>query len=252
MKKVLIIIAVVLAVCLLAAIFLFDLFDFDNSAAEQKLDEIEEKIEERTELDGNWLSGGDAELEAMGICAVDIVWNPGDVTVSESEGDKIIVNAGDKDALEYQVKNGTLYISNTDGFENGNIKLKVLIPEDLMIKLVSLNVVTSAADVYVESEGFAAMNIVTASGNVSIDENEAMEIEVVSASGNITICTDEDDAFMMDYASESGEVSVSFDSSFKNESTADSEASYDHSFGNSMYQHINAVTASGSIKLIDD
>ena len=252
MKKVLIIIAVVLAVCLIAAIFLFDLFGFDNSAAEQKLDEIEEKIEERTELDGNWLLGKDAELDVNGICAVDIVWNCGNVKVCESEGDEITVNAGDKDALEYQVKNGTLFISNTEEADGSKAKLDVFIPEDLMIKMVSLNVVTSAADVYVESESFAAMNIVTASGNVSIDENEAMEIEVVSASGNITICADEDDAFMMDYASESGEVSVGFDKSFKNESTKDSEASYDHSLGNSLYRHINAVTASGDIKLIDD
>lgn len=252
MKKVLIIIAVVLAVCLIAAIFLFDLFDFDNSAAEQKIDEIENRIEERTELDGNWLFGKDAELDVNGICAVDIVWNCGDVRVCEAEGNEITVNAGDKDALEYQVKSGTLFISNTEDADGSKAKLDVFIPEDLMIKMVSLNVVTSAGNVYVESESFAAMNIVTASGNVSIDENEAMEIEVVSASGNITICADEDDAFVMDYASESGEVSASFDRNLRNESTKDSEASYDHSLGSGLCQRINAVTASGNIKLIDD
>ena len=252
MKKAIKIIAIILALCVLAVIVLFGVFKFNTTAADQKIEEIEEQIEERTDLDGNWDICKDASLDIKEICALDIVWNCGDVSIDETEGSEISVDSNKADAIEYQVKSGTLYISNNEKYENESAKLKILIPEELIMKLVALNIVTSAGDVNVDSEEFAEIDIVTASGNIFIDENDAMKLNLVSSSGNVRVNTDDDDAFVLNYSSASGDVSVDFDRNFKNESVKGSEASYDHSLGNSICTQITAVTASGDIKLVDD
>lgn len=251
LKKILIAAAIILAVVIIGIVVLFEVFNFDHSSTVQQIDSIDDMIENRIELEDGWVFGGDSSFNAGEVSAIDVVWNCGNVTVGEAEGGKIVVNAGKDDALEYQIKDGVLYISNTEEYADAKSRLEILIPEDAVF-FDKLSIVTSAGDVFIDCENLAQIEAVTASGNISVEGNEASDMNFVSASGNVFISADEDDTFVLNYATESGKVSVSFDRRFKNESVNGSEASYDHSFGNPNCQQISAVTSTGDIKLFDD
>lgn len=251
LTKILIAVAIILAVVIVGIVVLFGIFDFDHNSTVQQIDNIDDMIEDRLELSDGWVLGGDTKFDVNGIRSVDVVWSCGNVVIDEAEGSQIVINAGKAEALEYQIKDGVLYISNTEECANEKSKLEILIPEDAMF-FDSLSVVTSAGDVYVDCENLGKVDVVTASGNISVAENEAIEMSFVSASGNILINSDDEDSFALDYATDSGKVSVSFDRTFKNESVDGKEASYDHSFGNKNCRQISAVTSTGDIKLIDD
>lgn len=239
----------------LAALLLIGAAAVAAEIIEEKLEnegvDIDDLIEDRVDLDGGWLFGSaDAEFEANDVHSIDVVWASGEVTVDEAEGRSIVVKAGDDEALEYQIKNGTLYISNTDDFD-GKADLKVLIPEDIM-QLDKLNVVTGAYDVSIDGEYFADINVVAAGGTVRLNPDEAANVSISSANGDVILELDEDDAFVMSYTVDGGDVSVGFDRSFVNESGNGEAASYDHSFGRANSLNLNISVTSGDIKLIDD
>lgn len=233
--------ALILTVAALVALYVID-------RAEDSLDvDIDDIIEERMGLDDGWILGGsDAEINASEVGSVDIVWSCGGVTVDETEGRSIVIKAGDSDALEYQIKDGVLYIETVENYA-GKANLKVLIPEDIM-QMMPLSLVSSGGDITVDGECFSAMDIVISGGDVRINPENAAEVNVVSSGGNVTLELDEDDAFVMSYAVNGGKASVEFDRSFAGGSFGD----YDHSLGRANCLKLDISVSGGDIKLIDD
>lgn len=233
--------ALILTVAALVALYVID-------RAEDSLDvDIDDIIEERMGLDDGWILGGsDAEINASEVGSVDIVWSCGGVTVDETEGRSIVIKAGDSDALEYQIKDGVLYIETVENYA-GKANLKVLIPEDIM-QMMPLSLVSSGGDITVDGECFSAMDIVISGGDVRINPENAAEVNVVSSGGNVTLELDEDDAFVMSYAVNGGKASVEFDRSFAGGSFGD----YDHSQGRANCLKLDISVSGGDIKLIDN
>lgn len=233
--------ALILTVAALVALFVID-------RAEDSLDmDVDDIIEERLGLDDGWILGGsDAEINASEVGSVDIVWSCGGVTVDETVGRSIVIKAGDSDALEYQIKDGVLYIETVENYA-GKANLKVLIPEDIM-QMMPLSLVSSGGDITVDGECFSAMDIVISGGDVRINPENAAEVNVVSSGGNVTLELDEDDAFVMSYAVNGGKASVEFDRSFAGGSFGD----YDHSLGRANCLKLDISVSGGDIKLIDD
>ncbi len=239
----------------LAALLLIGAAAVAVEIIEEKLEnegiDLGDLIEDRIGLDGCWLFGSsDAELEVSDVHSVDIAWACGKVTVDEAEGKSIVIKAGDEEALEYKIKDGTLYVSNTDNFD-GKADLKVLIPEDIM-QMDKLNVAATAGDVRIDGEYFADINVTAAGGTVRLNPDDAANVSISSADGDVFLELDEDDAFVMNYAVEGGSVSVGFDRSFVNESGNGESARYDHSLGRANCLNLNISVAGGNIKLIDD
>lgn len=268
LKKILIALAIVVVVVIAGTVLLFSLFKFDHNSGIQQLDDIDDIVEERMEIDdrwidvedivenkleagGEWLFGADESFDAGEFDAIAIEWGAGSVRITESEGRSVAVKTNRDDALEYKLDDGVLCIKNTEKYENEKANLTVAVPEDMM-RMNVLCVVTASGDVNIDSEAFAGLEIVTASGNIRIDENEAEYIQVVTASGNVMISADEDDAFTLDYATQSGDVSVGFDRGFKNKSRNGKNVSYDHGLGSKNCMEIEVVTASGDIMIVDD
>ena len=250
-KKVIIIIAIVLAVIALTVAALFIIYRADRAEFDDRWLDVEDIVENRLDTDDNWLFGADGSFDPSEFDAIAIEWGAGKVEITESEGHKVAVRTNKDDALEYKLDDGILCIKNAEKYADEKANLTIAIPED-MLRMNELCVVTTSSDINIDSEAFAGLEIVTASGNVRIAENEAKYIQVVTASGNVMINADEEDAFTLDYATQSGDVSVGFDRSFKNKSTNGKNVSYDHSFGIGDCVNIEVVTATGDIKLIDD
>lgn len=239
-------IGIVLGAIILIVAALFILFMVDRVEESGIVDEIEDKIEQRLELKDDWISGGDVSFTVSELKGLDIVWSCGDVTIDETEGSEILVKSGKDDALEYQLKDGVLYIETVKDY-SGNAKLRVLIPEDIM-QLLPLSLVSSGGNVAVEGENFSEIDLVTSGGDVRIKPENAEELNVVSSGGNVVIELDEDDAFVMSYAVNGGKASVGFDRSFAGGSFGD----YDHSLGRASCLKLDVSVAGGDIKLIDD
>lgn len=237
--------ALILTVAALVALYVID-------RAEDSLDvDIDDIIEERMGLDDGWILGGsDAEINASEVGSVDIVWSCGGVTVDETEGRSIVIKAGDSDALEYQIKDGVLYIETVENYA-GKANLKVLIPEDIM-QMDKLNIVTTDGDVRIDGEYFTNINVAAAGGTVRLNPEDASNVSIASAGGDIIVELDEDDAFVMNYAADGGDVSVGFDRGFVNESGSGKSASYDHSFGRANCLSLEISVSGADIKLIDD
>ena len=251
LKKALIIIAIVLAVIALTVAVLCIIYSADRAEFDDRWLDVEDIVENRLEADGDWLFGADGSFDPSNFDAIAIEWGAGKVEITESEGREVAVRTNKDDALVYTLDDGVLCIKNNDKYADEKANLTVAVPED-MLRMNELCVVTTSSDINIDSEAFAGLEIVTASGNVRIDENEAEYIQVVTASGNVMINADEDDSFTLDYATQSGDVSVGFDRSFKNKSTNGKNVSYDHSIGSKNCMEIEVVTASGNIMIVDD
>lgn len=250
-KKALIIIAIVLAVVALAVAALFIIYSADRVEFDDRWIDVEDIVENRLDTDDDWLFGADGSFDPSEFDAIAIEWGAGRVEITESEGRDVAVRTNRDDALEYKLDDGILCIKHTEKYADEKANLTVAVPED-MLRMNELCVVTTSSDIDIDSEAFAGLEIVTASGSVRIDENEAEYIQVVTASGNVMINADEDDAFTLDYATDSGDVSVSFDRGFKNMSGGGKEARYEHRAGAKDCVNIEVVTSSGDILIVDD
>ena len=240
--------ALILITAVLAAVFMFDVAEDSGM-----IPDVEDMIEQRLELEGGWILGsGDSMslLEADKVNAIDIVWAGGDVIVSDNEANRLGIKCSDDKAIQYQIKEGTLYIETVENY-NGKAKLTVYIPEDGML-LESLNIVSSSGKVLIDEDNFRAINVVTSVGDVRINPDDAESISVVTSAGDVLLELEDDDAFVMNYAVAGGDVKVGFDRSFRNESGNGESASYDHSFGRANCLKLDITTADGDIRLLDD
>lgn len=214
--------------------------------------DVEEMLEERIGLEDGWIFGGaDARIGSEEVSSVELVWSCGDVTVDEADGRDIVIKAGDEDSIEYQVKDGTLYIETRKEYTKANSDLRIYIPDDIM-QLNRLDIVTTDGKVIADCEYFAEVSVVTAGGDVRLNPEDSAKVDVTTASGDVLLTLDEENAFNMDYKTDSGDVSVRFDRSFVNASGSGKPASYDHSRGNANALYLNISTADGDIKLFDD
>lgn len=244
-------IGIALAAIVLITAALVILFAVDRVEDSGMIPDLEDMIEERMEIEDGWILGSaDAKLDVNEVSAVDIDWLSGDVIIDETEGRSIVINAGDAEALEYQIINGTLFIGNTESYA-GNADLRVLIPEDIGL-LNILNVAAAGGDIRVEGELFANINVAAADGSVRINPENAEYVTAAAAGGDVVVELDEDDAFFMNYAVDGGDVSVDFDRGFVNKSGNGESASYDHSLGRANCLNLDLSAAGGDIKLIDD
>lgn len=243
-------IGIALAAIVLITAALVILFAVDRVEDSGMIPDLEDMIEERLELEGGWIFGGDASFAANEVSAIDIGWAGGNVSILESEGREFAVKCNDNDALEYQLKDGTLYVETVENYD-GKSDLKVYVPEDVM-QLEYLNIVTAGGDVYADGEYFGSIEITTAGGDVRLNPEDAANVSVTVAGADVIMELDEDDAFVMNYAVDGGNVSVGFDRSFINESGNGESASYDHSLGRANCLNLNISVAGGDIKLLDD
>ena len=266
--------SIALIIAALCIIFMADHVEESGINVEQ-LD-----IDNWTFLNGDNIEVTPEEMSEKALKGIDIYWGLGNVTVGETDGKSIIVSIGGIEGklLAYEYDKGVLYISSTDVEDkvtNRDINLKVLIPET-MSTVLDLSAATADGDISVDCEKLQYIRAVTSSGDIRVKDSKAdrlslcastgsiwgeienaVEVRAKTSSGDITLVTDEDEYFKLEYATCAGDVDVSFDRSFKNESKAGKNgeavyAIYDHSFGRADCMIINTVTDSGDIKLIDD
>jgi len=214
--------------------------------------DVEDMIEERLDLEGKWLSGvSDALLDPTEVNSIDVVWACGDVFVHETEDNFVSIQSEKEVALEYQVKDGVLYIETREDYHKGDTTLRIYVPEEIL-QLNSLNIVTTDGRVCAECELFSELNIVTASGDVLLYAEDCSRVNVTTASGNVDVDIDEDEPFTLDCATNGGYVDVKLDKSFVNESKDGKSVHYDRSFGSANAIEFSITTADGNIRLYDD